>query len=417
MGRKFLLAALGIVMLGIGVLWFFHNFEQVTVKRRTEPQAEARRNPYLALERFFARMGRPVERRTDARFLDALPSGGVLILDSGRHTHLTQERQKRLLAWVEQGGYLIVSPDFPDKDELMTHFDVSRYSGDRKPTPEEHEDGDEPDFSEDDKPESKPSKAGEGTLEKPAAKTTPARKKTDEDTLQVRIPGARTLKAGYASRGALQTGKKKPLWKAELDEGGAQYLHFKQGNGHVTIISGLLGQFSNRRIGEHDHAEILWTLVQTYQPGLTGPISLMTRLEIPKLHQWLAENARQALMAGALLLLLWLWRVVPRFGLLLPDAEPDRRQLREHLAAIGRYVWRSGGLPHWLSVAREAFQAQLALRHPALSSLPPAEQAEALARLTRRPVDMIAQALHGQADSVSAFTSAMRTLRNLERSL
>ncbi|MBS1196836.1 MAG: hypothetical protein H6R18_621 [Proteobacteria bacterium] len=383
------------VLAGLAVTWFYLNFEEVTVKTRTRPEAEARRNPYLALERFFVRMGRPVERRTDARFLDALPAGGVLILDAGRRAHLTPERLTKLLAWVEQGGYLIVSPDLPGNDLVLAHFGVSRFVGGNITADDDEE------------------VVNENAAADPASTSCPAK----DNRAQVLIPGTnRPLFAAHQYQ-RLQAEKSKPIWQAGTAESGAQYLHFAHGGGQVTIIAALSRQFNNTNIGAHDHAEILWTLVQTYQPQLTGPISLMTRLEIPTLWQWLAESAWTAVIAGLALLLLWLWRVVPRFGAPLPDPEPDRRQLREHLTAIGRHIWRSGGLDYWLSVAREAFLARLALRHPALAVLPPVEQAEALARLTLRPAAMIADALYKPAGSISSFTSAMRTLQNLERSL
>lgn len=387
--RQWLFLLAGLLLLGLAAGWFYTHFEQVTVKTHAPPEAEARRNPYLALERFFARMGRPLQRQADARFLDTLPAGGVLILDAARRIHMTPERVEHLLRWVEQGGYLIVSPDFPGEDPLLARFGVSRFI-----------------------PGQSPEKSPATEEEADAVAPLPA-----SGSLTVRIPGApRPFLADPPTLG-LQPGKIAPSWTAGRPRQGTQYLHFAHGSGHVTLISGLSSQFSNFTIGQHDHAEILWTLVQTYQPHLSGPITLVTRLQTPSLWQWLAEYAWTALISGLALLLLWLWRVVPRFGVPQPDPEPDRRQLREHLAAVGRYVWRSGGLEYWLAIARDSFQSRLALRHPAIAALPPAEQAEALARLTRRSAAQIAEALLGPAGSVSSFTSAMRTLRNLERSI
>ena len=96
---------------------------------------------------------------------------------------------------------------------------------------------------------------------------------------------------------------------------------------------------------------------------------------------------------------------------------PSRRELREHLTALGRYVWRAGGLDHWLRVAREDFLARLSLRHPAVAALSPPEQATELARMSGRSASLIAAALHGTVGSPHSFTQAMRTLRNLERVL
>lgn len=401
MKRRWLVFALiGVVLVGIATAWFFTHFEEVTVKRRTPPEAEARRNRYLALQRFMARLGRPLELRSDARFIDALPPGGVLILDAGRRSHMTPDRLARLLNWVEAGGYLIVSPDYGNKDILLERLGIVRFNEKQAAANETAEEPDEPE------------EKGETPPETPSAAGKPV-----ENRLRVAIPGAGRALFAQSQYQGYRAGKQKPSWQSSQPGKGAQYLHFVRGDGHITLVVGFSRQFGNAGIGELDHAEILWTLVNTYQKQLTGPVSLMTRLEIPSLGQWLLESAREAVIASIVLFLLWLWRVVPRFGLPLPDPEPDRRQLREHLAAVGRHVWRSGGLGFWLAMARETFHARLALRHPALAALPPVEQAEALARLTRRPNAMIAAALYGAADSPHAFTSALRTLKNLERSL
>ena len=61
--RQWLFLLAGLLLLGLAAGWFYTHFEQVTVKTHAPPEAEARRNPYLALERFFARMDAPCNAR------------------------------------------------------------------------------------------------------------------------------------------------------------------------------------------------------------------------------------------------------------------------------------------------------------------------------------------------------------------
>lgn len=377
------LAAVAFVVL-LGA-WFVAKFEPVPVEHWTPPGKEARRNPYLALERFMTAMGRPLARTEDAAFLDTLPAGGVLILDSHRRAHLPPARVKRLLAWVEGGGYLIVTPEPPGVDDpVLEFFQVN--CGCRN-----------------DRAESTPAPK--------------ARKSLPPKTIAVAIPGApHPLQADFVY-GRLSAGDIPPAWRAGAPGYPDQLLHFQHGNGHVTMVTGLAWLLDNRHIGQLDHAELLWTLVETYQPGPSRPITLLAHLATPTLWEWLAESAWTAALATAVLLALWLWAIVPRFGEARPEPEAARRELGEHLAAIGRYVWRIAGLEPWLETARESFRSRLALRHPALLALPPAEQATALAELTQRPASLIAAALHQPARSPQSFTLALRTLRNLERIL
>jgi hypothetical protein len=385
------LAVLLLALAVVGGSWFVTRFERVPVQERTEEEAEARRNPYLALERFLNRLGRPLTRQDNARALDALPPNGALILDRQRRQHMTPARVDRLLTWVDRGGYLVLVPEAVAVDDpLLAALKVSRGKASARGASAAA-------TAEDDEPAVKP--------RRPPERAT------------VSIPGAVRPFALDFRGPALHPGEPGPDWSAATDGFGSQVLHFPRGQGHVTVVAGFSTLLTNRQIGRQDHAEFLWTLLQTYAPAAGTPVILATRLTVPNLWDWLAGPGLPVLAAGSILLGLWLWRVVPRFGPPQPEPPPDRRELREHLAAVGRYVWRAGGLGHWLAAARESFLARLALRHPALAALPPAEQAAALARLSQRSQSLIAEALHGPATSPHAYTTALRTLRNLERHL
>ena len=398
---------LSLLVIGLLVLagtWFISNYERVPYKERTGEEAEARRNPHLALERFFARMGRPLTRQNNARSLDALAPGGVLILDRNRRHHMIPERTERLMAWVEAGGYLIVVPEYVGvSDPVCAKLGVGEFKHDKNPMLNDDEGDDD---------------SADEPTDQPAAAAKPRPKKPPRpETIRVNIPGAaRPLVVNFWTIGR-QAGKRQPEWHAGDANYGDQFLHYQFGRGQVTVADGLLGMLNNHAIGDHDHAELIWTLVQTYQPDPAQPVMLMSKLSVPSLWDWLAESAWAAVIAGLALLGLWIWRILPRFGPVVPEPEASRRELREHLTALGRYVWRAGGLEHWLQVAREDFLAKLALRHPAVAALPPEAQAEELARMSRRSAALIGSALFGPAGSPHSFTLALRTLRNLERSL
>lgn len=395
------LLVVGLIVLGS--VWFVNNFDQVPVKERQAEEAEARHNPHLALERFFKRMGRPLTRRNNAQVLDELPPGGVLILDRNRRHHMSTERTEHLMAWVEAGGYLIVVPEEINvSDPICEKLDVSKF----KPTDKSFLDLGDDEDDEDAPAEPPPPKTKAGQPKQMLPKT-----------ITVAIPGAaRPLTVKFWPYG-LDAGEEDPDWQAGAANYGSQFLHFSVGKGHVTVADGLIQILDNHNIGDHDHAELLWTLIQTYQPDGSRPVILMSRLVVPSLWDWLANSAWTAVIGGLALLGLWLWRVLPRFGPAMPEPDASRRELREHLAALGRYIWRAGGLDHWLRVAREDFFGRLALRHPAVAALPPEEQATELARMSERSASLIAAALHGPAVSPHSFTQAMRTLRNLERFL
>src|SRR5207253_9558672 len=129
-------------------------------------------------------------------------------------------------------------------------------------------------------------------------------------------------------------------------ESGSEILAFEHGRGQVTLITGLArfrSLFGEREYGlnDEDHAEILVALIATRHRG--GDVQILARLDTPSLWEGLWDNARALLASAAVLLLLWLAHIVPRFQIMRPEPAPDRRSLVAHLRAIGRWLWRMHG--------------------------------------------------------------------------
>ncbi|HKW36869.1 MAG TPA: DUF4350 domain-containing protein [Burkholderiales bacterium] len=312
----------------IAVAWFLTNFERVPVTERTPMSGEARLRPFLAAERFAARMGmRSTEKRSIPE-LDALPVAGVLLLPAQRQA-LDSRRIDRLIAWVERGGHLIVEAEFLGvADPLLDKVGVRRSQGAQgfKPIP-------------------------------------------------VAIPGSeRKLSVLLAGAVGLQP----PVAKPRLIAGpraAASLVSFARGKGMITA-TGSLAFARNQRIGDHDHAEFLWVLL-----GLTGAgeFDVFFRPERLSLWSFLVGHADAALLSAAALLALWLWRIAPRFGPVAPDPPPGRRRLLDHLRASGRYFWARGLRELLVSAARDSALRRVARAHPDFSSAPPAERAARLA--------------------------------------
>ncbi len=233
----------------------------------------------------------------------------------------------------------------------------------------------------------------------------------------VHIPGAArplSVDRQYGG-GGLRPGDIDPEWRVARNAHDDWLLHYRYGMGNITLAIDLDDVVSNTEIGEFDHAELFWTLLRRYQPD--GPVTLVTHLPLPNLFDWLMDSAWAALVSAAVLLALWLWQIVPRFGVARPDGPPARRELREHLQAVGRFVWRTEGFGRWLEAARVSFYGRLAARHPAIAVLAHQDQAEALAKLTSRSKTTILSALSGNANTASEFTAMLQTLKNLKHDL
>lgn len=326
----------GFVVAGLaaaGAIWFFANYERVTERQRVGPSGEARRNAYLAAERFVARMGVPARHVKTIPELKELPVNGTLILPDRRDA-LTPDARRALLDWVENGGHLIVEDeDARLPDPVLDAFGVTR-----------------------------------------TAATKPPRARPEP--VEAKLPHAdRALKVDMHSRQTIEA----PQATVRVAGADATHLlHFERGRGQVTVLNDL--EFlRNRSIGRLDHAEFLWQIVR-FQPD-TPALFVFDNPQKLSLARWLADNAWPLLAAAALALALWLWRIASRFGPVAPDPEPARRRLLDHLRASGRFQWSRGGGGALLEAAREAALRRVARAHPDFAALGRGEQRDRLVAL------------------------------------
>jgi hypothetical protein len=305
MSRRALTAAMLAALVLGGAWWFFTSFDRVPERVWTGYQGEARRNVFLAAERLLARMGVHVRHVKSPGELRDLPADGALILPDRRDSIAPNER-RRLLAWIDAGGHLIVEDEnhrLPDP--ILDALGVKRRA-------------------------TQAAAAGDGVLE--------IRLPHAPSPMKVRMHAQQSLEAPHARLRI--TGKV-----------ATHLVHFPRGRGQVTVLNDL-AFMRNGAIGANDHAEFLWQLVR-FQPDAVA-VFVFDDPEKLSLARWLAEHAWAAIAAAAGLLALWLWRIAPRFGPLAPDPEPARRRLLDHLRASGRFQWSKGGGARLAESAREA---------------------------------------------------------------
>jgi hypothetical protein len=319
---RWLVPVLLLAAAAIGAIWFFSAFERVPAQEWVGPSGEARRNPYLAAGRFAARMGLAARELRSLPELGTLKPGSVLILPSRRQA-IDPRRLSDILDWVEAGGHAMVEAELVGvADPLLDEVGVQRQAAPppRKPLPLELAGG---------------------------------RK------LTVSIFGAMTLQAA--------------------DEKAARWVAVPYGKGSVTVLSGL--HFArNGVIGTHDNAQFLWELMRS---APERELQVYLRPERLSLWRFLTEHAASVLAATAALLALWLWRIVPRFGPVAPDAPPARRRLLDHLRASGRYYWARGLRLRLVAAARDAALGRVARAQPDFAGASPAQRAARLCAIAR----------------------------------
>lgn len=363
--------------------WFLSNFERRTLEIPIGASAAARRNPFLAAERFLSRLAIPVESRPGRELLHRLPPP-TDTLAMHTLTPLAPERRAALRAWIAAGGRLVadggeVRDDGPHPDDLLGELGIRLQSVAPAGT----------------------DCAGETLAEAVAG--------TGGPVLRVAFSPCWALATAGEGDAPGQT----PGTVVAIAAGGhPRLLQVRIGRGLLTVVSD--NRFmTNDAIGDRDHALFVAGLLAP-PPG--GKVWLLYDSAVPWLGALLWDAAPGALIGAAVLIPIWLWSLSARLGPLEPPPDRRRRDLTEHLEATGTFLWDRGLAASLAEPTRKRVLAAWQRRRPELRHLAPRGQAAAIAQATGTPPDALVQALVAQVPGVSdrqGFLDRARTLAGL----
>ena len=365
--RTWIVPALLIGLLALGAAWFFSRFERVPSKEWVGPTGEARRDPFLAAGRFAERMGMPSRQVRALPELDKLASDGVLLLPARRQA-IDPRRLRNLVAWAEAGGHLIVEAELAGvSDPVLDELGVKR-------------------------------RVGAEDFKAPPVETAHGRK----------------LKVSLFNRTVLQLPQDAEVVFRAGGRGSTVIASMEYGRGTVTV-AGSLAFARNGLIGTDDNAAFFWYLLDL---APARQLHVFLRQERLSLWGFLRQHAAPVLLATAALLLMWLWRIGPRFGPVMPDAPPARRRLLDHLRASGRYYWVRGLRSRLVLAARDAALRHVAHAHPDFADASAQERVSRLASLTSLPREEL-ERFAGAAGAASAaeFVQLMHTAQRIHSAL
>ncbi len=350
-----------LLMIGGGfTYWWFENFEPVSEQVRADMSPLAKRNPWLAGERLLDRFDMDVESQSGRLFLTSPPQeiGVLFVRDIG--APLPQSRQEDLLAWVERGGHLVVSPGVAFDDDrghpLLDQFGISLVDADIL-EPEDDEIDDE--------------------IE-------------DVPPSLISLPGSEEeLVIDFDYLRGFEVETEYEYWEAPADDF-PHLLIFSWGDGWVTFLSDN-DFWDNKEIDKHDHALLLTRLSAGYDK-----VWLLYSSQMPSLLQLLWKWAPYLLVSLVFLIAMALWRMTERSGPILTQADTQRRNLLEHLRAAAEYVWRIDPSKGLLQVVRKQVEKRWLTTHPLLQRMEQAERCQWLAERTGLTANSVEQALYAE---------------------
>ncbi|GEM_PF-6771308 len=341
----------GLVLLGGAVFaWTYVEWVEEEVDRGYS--LDARRNDFLAAERFLAKHGIETEDVTGATLLDDLPPADDALLMSAPREALSARRRDALVAWVERGGLLMVVAHSvydheveASRDPLLDALGVFLIAPEEEDEVDDEVDGDDAESNVPDVEQSFETQAEElaeslpGTLGEAIEQALGLDAcREDEDRLD-------TLRLGPGdddlARVELDHENELAVYEERLDEvwfsPKRQVMLLPVEAGQVIAVTSI-APFRNKRIHCHDHAWFLW---HTFEGR--PKVWMMHDPDVPSLADLAVANLPLTSWGGLGLILLACVTYSLRFDLPTRESAAPRREHLEHVQASVTFHFRKGG--------------------------------------------------------------------------
>lgn len=365
---------------------FFACFEKREVDVPRALSGGALINPYYAAGHFMEGMGAEVAMQTPGNGAAEIPAQGVLVAHAGR---LCDCDEQALRDFMETGGHLIVL-DIPLAEAnppLLEAAGISLLASDA---------------------------SGDADIQ--------ATQCDDTEIQTISVPGrADPLEVEVVPGFAIQH----PEAEAEGFEPNPFFFSRRFGLGWLSVSSD--DQFlRDRGLRNSDNAEWFWRFAMRPAPDesptyrsihFAPPHRFGVLPDSPSLVQLVAQAAPAAGFSCLLLVGAWSWRASRRFGPELADEAPCRRSIREHLVAVGQFLWRHDRGASMVEATQKRIDRQMTRRFARWRSLRTGERRSELAKLTGLSAHEVAQAMGEEPLAADPFTTQIQLLERLRRSL
>ncbi|TQV72386.1 hypothetical protein FLL45_19435 [Aliikangiella marina] len=304
------------IMFTLICIWFFKSFNKVPVEIPLGYSSEAKRNPFLAAEKFLQKVSIKFESRSDFGLFDELSARDDTsgeqndsflgefdtVLINGSRIGMSTLRRENMKRWIENGGHLVLVAT-----ELYEYeFESSRDKFLDEVGLRYYETGSDYDYYED-----------EGNL-------TLLNFEDAEQPTEIHFHGTGYIEdtSGDASFIA---------GPQDVD----QFIQYPMGEGLLTVVIDF-SIFRNGRIRQHDHAMFLAQLI-----GNSPKAWLVYNREQPSLLSMMIQHGPLMLISSLALLFLILIGQLWRRGPAKQDTPPVQREIMQHIAAAGEFSFRT----------------------------------------------------------------------------
>jgi len=395
-----------LIMIGLSVCLFLTSCGEEEIKRRTVGyKGKAKSNPFLAAERFLTEQGKNASSEHGLGRLDY--ETGTLFLPPTSIN--TVGRAKRLMAWVSEGGHLVLMLEGGEMggNDFSVAPSASFWSN------EEPSDGvahicDELNVKYE-KTDEVVVTTSTMDIDDWEAMDEKDRVLLYSETSKINL-GDGEMAVHYWTGSAFKSGRRSMRDYASEDSKGEDnehhFLSLTHDMGRVSFVSDAR-PFRSRYLGYADHAKFLATLVDLSRPGKV----IFSSGDGDGFFAMVWRHFKMAVLGLLAVVVFWLWRHLPRYGPEQDIGDGSTREFSDQLRGIGRFLWHHKRDDTLLGALRATVNRRLSL-HPGISHEGIFEQ---LAETTALPVESVIEAM--TREHITEPSVMVRVTKNLQEIL
>jgi len=366
------------LFIGLACLWFFKSFDKIPVEIPLGYSSEAKKNPFLAAEKFLEKISIELESRHDFGLFDDSLGQFDTVLVNGSRIGMSSLRRDNMKNWIEQGGHLVLlATEYYEyefgssRDKFLDEVGLRFYNTDS-----------DYDYYDD-----------EGNL-------TYLSFEEFENNTEIHFYGTGYIEdtSGNASFIA---------GPEDVD----QFIQYPMGEGLLTVVIDF-SIWRNGRISEHDHAMFLTQLI-----GSSPKAWLVYNREQPSLLSLMLDQAPLILISSSVMLLLVLGGQLWRKGPAKKDTPPIQREIMQHVAAAGEFSFRSDRGVRLLEDLMQTIHSRMSQLVFGYQRMTPQKQIIKLSHITGIDKNTLADLWQIEQENQDTFVQKVQLIQEIRKHL
>ncbi|MCW8878684.1 MAG: DUF4350 domain-containing protein [Kangiellaceae bacterium] len=369
-----------LIVIGLGVRWYFNNFDKQYYSKDYGYSEEARRNPFLAAQLYLKANDIEFEAHSNYKLFDDVNRSAIGQYDSifihSSRVGMSSTTRENMKNWARKGGHLVLLAtevyDYEfesSRDVFLDELGVRFYESDYVDASEE------------------------------------------EKTAELTFNGYEQSSKVYFDTSAYIEDTSGDAAFIAGTEYADQLLQYDYGEGLITVVVDF-DIWKNNRIDHHDHAMFLSQLI-----GRGTKAWLLYNRVQPTLFSMAVQNAPLIVISAvALLLVIFfsnLWRVGPKKA----DDLRVNREIMQHIEAAAQFNYRRDKGELLVNEMMQTIHHRFSQLNYGYSRLTPIKQLEKISHVTGIEINSLKPLLDEQNESHEQFINKAKLVQQIRKHL